>query len=91
MITLGFAAGYSDLATLDSEFPYPSSYIYISGDTGNVVWQNSNGANQYLPNAQSGGLYPIGAKMILSSGTVNGTSRTTTATDIVYLSSAKGV
>jgi hypothetical protein len=91
MITLGFAAGYSDLVTLDVAFPYPSSYVYVSGATGNIVWQNSNGANQYLPNAQLGGLYPIAASMILTSGTVNGTPRTTTATGLVYLSSAKGV
>lgn len=91
MISLGFVGGYSDLATIDSAFPYVSLYIYVSGSSGNIVWQNSAGAAQYLPNAQTGVLYPVGAAKILSSATVNGTLRTTTATNIVYLSSAKGV
>jgi hypothetical protein len=91
MISLGFVGGYSDIASLDALFPYPSLYIYISGSAGNIVWENTIGEAQYLPNAQSGVLYPVGARKILSSGTVNGTSRTTTATNIVYLSSAKGV
>ncbi len=91
MITLGFAGGYSDLATLDETFPYVSSYLYVSGDSGDIVWRNSNGLDQYFPNAQSGGLYPLAASMVLTSATVNETLRTTTATNIVYISSAKAV
>lgn len=86
MITYGFAFGYSDLATIDTNFPKPSCYIYVSGDAGDIVFENSNGDPQYFPNAQANNLYPIGARRILTSATVNGVLRTTTATDLVYCS-----
>ncbi len=91
MITLGFAGGYSDLATLDVAFPHPSAYLFVSTASGNIVFQNTRGENQYFPGAQAGGLYPLGATMVLTNGTVNGTLRTTTATGIVYVSTGKGV
>lgn len=86
MITLGFACGYSDLATIDENFAKPSAYLYVSGDSGDIVFENSNGDPQYFPNAQGNNLYPIAARRILTSGEVNGVERTTSATDIVYLS-----
>jgi hypothetical protein len=86
MISWGFAFGYSDLATLDTLFVKPSIYIYVSGVSGNIVYENSAGVSQYFPGALSGGVYPIAAKRILTSGVVNGVSRTTTATDLVYCS-----
>lgn len=86
MITWGFAFGYSDLATLDTLFPKPSCYLFVSGATGNIVYENTAGEAQYFPNAQGNNLYPIAARRILTSGTVNGTPRTTTATNIVYCS-----
>lgn len=86
MISWGFAFGYSDLVTLDEYFVKPSIYIYVSGATGNVVYENPAGDAQYLPGVMPNGFYPIAARRILTSGTVNGTSRTTTATGLVYCS-----
>jgi hypothetical protein len=86
MITNGFAFGWSDLATIDTNFPYASSYLSISGTAGDIVYENTGGFAQWYPGAIQGFMYPIGAKRILSSGTVNGTLRTTTATGIVYCS-----
>lgn len=92
MITLGFAGGYSDLATLDVAFPHPSAYLYVSAASGNIVFQNTLRQAQYFPAAQAGGLYPLAATMVLTSGTVNGTLRTTTPDmGIVYISTGKGV
>ncbi len=86
MISFGFAFGYSDLATIDVSFPKPSCYLWVSGSTGNIVYENTAGDAQYFPNAQGNNIYPIAARRILTSGTVNGVSRTTTATNIVYCS-----
>lgn len=84
MISYGFAFGYSDYATLDVNFPKPSVYIYVTGTPGDIVYENSAGLAQWLPGAVSSGIYPIAAKRILTSGVVNGTERTTTATGLVY-------
>ena len=46
MITWGFACGYSGLAVVGVNFPKPSSYLYVSGNTGNIVFLNSNGQPQ---------------------------------------------
>ena len=86
MITWGFAFGYSDLATVDVNFPVPSCYIYVGGSAGDIVYLNSAGQAQYFPGAQANNFYPIGALRIVSSAVVNGTTRTTTATNIVYCS-----
>lgn len=86
MISWGFAFGYSDLATVDVLFEKPSCYLWVSGSTGDIVYENSTGSPQFFPNAQGNNIYPIAARRILSTGTVNGISRTTTATNIVYCS-----
>lgn len=86
MISWGFAFGYSDIATLDENFPKPSCYIYVGGATGNIVYLNTAGQAQYFPNAQGNNIYPIAASKILSSAVVNGTERVTTATNLVYCS-----
>ena len=86
MITWGFCFGYSDLATIGVNFPKPSCYLYISGDTGDIVYLNSAGMAQYFPNAQANNIYPIAASQIVASAVVNGVSRTTGATGIVYCS-----
>ncbi|CAB4127716.1 hypothetical protein UFOVP98_3 [uncultured Caudovirales phage] len=86
MISWGFAFGFSDLAVLDTLFVKPSIYIYVSGDAGDIVYENTAGLAQYFPGAQANGLYPIAARRILTSGIVNGNSQTTTATDLVYCS-----
>lgn len=85
MITNGFAFGYSDVATINTAFPFPSLYL-IPGVAGDIVYENNLGQAQWFPAAQAGFMYPIGARRILSSGTVNGTPRTTTASSIVYCS-----
>ena len=85
MISWGFAFGYSDLVTLDVDFVKPSIYIF-AGEAGDIVYENTNGLAQYFPGALEGGIYPIAARKILTSGTVNGTPRTTTASSLVYCS-----
>lgn len=87
MQTNGFVFGLSDLATVDQNFPQPSSYLYVSGSGGDIVFMNTAGNAQYFPDAQANIMYPIGAVRILSSAVVNGVSRTTTATEIAYCSS----
>ncbi len=86
MISWGFAFGYSDLATVDVNFALPSCYLYVAGATGDIVYMNTAGIPQFFSNAQGNNIYPIAALRILSTGTVNGTLRTTTATNIVYCS-----
>jgi hypothetical protein len=86
MITWGFAFGYSDLAVLDVKFVQPSCYLYVSGATGDIVYMNTAGQPQFFSNAQANNIYPIAATMVLTSATVNGTLRTTTATNITYCS-----
>lgn len=86
MISWGFAFGYSDLAVVGATFPLPSCYLFVSGATGDIVYMNTAGIPQFFPNAQGNNIYPIAATKILASATVNGTSRTTTATNIVYCS-----
>ena len=87
MLTLGFAYSYSDVATVGTAFQFASTYIYVQGE-GDIVYQAPDGSAQWLQGA-SVGYHPIGTSLILSSGTVNGVSRTTTATGISYCSSAK--
>ena len=87
MLTLGFAFGYSDVSTIDEKFPHPSSQLHVPGSSGEIVYQNTAGDYQYFPEAQSGVFYPISAVKIVTSATVNGILRTTTATEIVYCSS----
>jgi hypothetical protein len=86
MISWGFAFGYSDLATVGVAFVRPSCYLYVSGATGDIVYMNTAGVPQFFSNAQANNIYPIAATMILASATVNGTLRTTTATNITYCS-----
>ena len=93
MITLGFAFGYSDIVTLDTPFtngtnPIYSSYIYVYGSAGDIVYRNSAGDLQYLPSATLG-YNPIAATEILTTGVVNGVSRDTTATGLAYCASTK--
>lgn len=86
MISWGFAFGYSDLATIDTLFAKPSVYLYVAGVGGDIVYENTLGEAQYFPNSQANNIYPIAARRILTSGTVNGNLRTTAATNIVYCS-----
>lgn len=91
MITLGFAAGYCDVVTIDTALPLTSMYLYVNGTAGDIVFENSAGQAQYFPNAQAGILLPLAASRVVSAATVNGTPRTTTATDIVYMATGKAV
>jgi hypothetical protein len=97
MITWGFVCGYSDLAVTDSLLTmtinnnlttFNASYIQVTGTTGDIVWENNLGIPQYIPNAQPYQLFPVGARRILSSATVNGNVRTTAATNIAWFASA---
>jgi hypothetical protein len=51
---------------------------------GDIVYENSGGTAQWVPGTIEAGIYPIAARRILTSGIVNGTERTTTATGLVY-------
>lgn len=96
MITWGFVVSYSDLATNDAYFTVngenlTASYIYVAGSAGDIVWENAYGEAQYLKDVQPGALMPVGARRILLSGTVNGTPRSTTATNIIWMAGNKAV
>lgn len=95
MITWGFVASYSDAVTIGKPFTTTvnshlltliASYI-IPGTAGDIVWLNALGIPQWLPGAQGGLAYPIGASQIVASGIVNGVSRVTTATNLIYMAS----
>lgn len=102
MITWGFVVSYSDVVTVGQPFTmtingvlttFTSTYVGIeeSGGSGDIVWLNALGIPQWLPNAQAGQYYPIGASQIVASGTVNGVSRTTTATSMLWMASPAAV
>jgi hypothetical protein len=86
MLSYGFAFNYSNIAVAGIAFPYPSCYLYVSGNTGDIVYLNTAGLPQYFANAQANNIYPIAATQILASATINGVLRTTGATNIVYCS-----
>ncbi len=100
MITWGFVASYSDLVTIGQPFTttvngntltLTAQYIVVTGTAGDIVWLNALGLPQYLPGAQSGQAYPIGASKIVASATVNGVVRTTAATNMCWLASPSAV
>jgi hypothetical protein len=102
MITWGFVVSYSDAVTIGSPFTmtingvltsFTATYIGIetSGSSGDIVWLNALGQAQWLPNCQAGQFYPIGASQIVASAIVNGVSRTTTATSLVWMASPSAV
>lgn len=80
----GFTVGYSDLVTIDTPFLVLSSYIYVpTGGTGDIVWLNASGNPQFL-SAAGVGYHPLAASQIVTSATVNGTLRTTSASNMTY-------
>lgn len=87
MITLGFTFSYSDNAVADTAFPYVSTYLLV-GVSGDLVFEAPDGSAQWVRSCPVG-YNPIAAKRILTSGTVNGTPRTTTASNIVYCCAPK--
>lgn len=89
MYTYGKSFGYSDAVILDTNFPHPSTYIYVATTAGNIVYENTAGEQQVLLGAVVG-YHPITARRILSSGVVNGIARTTTAVGLSYCTSAQG-
>lgn len=89
MDTKGFACGYSGAVTLDSAFPNNLSSTYISVQVaGDIVYVNTLGQNQWWPNAFVG-YNPIGAIKILTSGVVDGVSKSTSATGLAWMASGK--
>ncbi len=93
MITWGFVPSYGDAVTVGSPFTingltFVSTYIAVGG-AGDIVWQNNLGEAQWFPNAQAGQVYILGAQKILASATVNGISRTTTATSMSWLATTQ--
>ena len=84
MKIFGRPAGYSDLAVLDQAFLFASTFLRVTGSAGDIVFENTQGEAQFIPAAQQYEELHVAAKRILTNGTVNGTPRTTTATDIQY-------
>lgn len=89
MITYGFVPSYSDAVTIGNSFTlnnqtFVSAYIVV-GTAGDIVWQNAQGQANWFPGAQAGQVYILGATKILSSATVNGTARTTTASNLTWV------
>lgn len=78
MKTKGYTCGYSGLVTLDEDLPHPSAYISVSATAGDIVFVNTAGETQYWPFAFIG-YNPIAAKRILTSATIDGVLRATTA------------
>ena len=100
MITWGFVVSYSDVVTVGQPFtnnasglPLTATYIGINmgGSSGDIVWLNALGIPQWLPGCQAGQFYPIGASQIVASAIVNGVSRTTTATEMIWMASPSAV
>lgn len=89
MVTLGFTFGYSDVAVNGTPFPngQVSTYLYVQ-TAGDIVYQGGDGKAQFLQGAGVG-YHPVSTNLVLSSGTVNGTSRTTTASGIVWCAGGK--
>lgn len=91
MQTWGRVAAYSDVAVNDAAFEidgetFVSQYLFVATG-GNIVYRNAQGNAQYIAAVPNNTLLPIGAQMILASGTVNGTNRTTTASGITWMAS----
>lgn len=97
MYTQGFVPSSSDAITIGKTIsasvagttvPLTTTYIYVgTGGGGDIVWQNSYGDLNWLPGVVAGQTYIMGATKIVASGTVNGTSRTTTASNLTFLAS----
>lgn len=94
MKTWGRVAAYSDVAVNDQAFQiselgdtvFVSQYLFVAVG-GNIVYKNAQGDEQYIAAVPNNTMLPIGAQMILASGTVNGVNRTTTASNITWLAS----
>lgn len=88
MQTFGFSCGFSGEVTLDVALPVPSTYIFLpsTATQGGIVYKNTAGQLQWWPYAVLG-YNPIAATMIVTSGTVDGMSRTTTATPMGWAGS----
>jgi hypothetical protein len=93
MQAFGFICDYSGAVTLDSAFVATkgdstaattqtiSAYISVGGSAGGIVYVDQFGFNQWWPNAFVG-YNPIAATKILTSATIDGVLRTTTATSL---------
>ena len=83
MLTYGFAPSYGDVVTQGVPFTCAVLTLYIVclnvTGAGNIVWINNQGQAQYSDSVPVGWAN-IGATQIVASATVNGVSRTTTAT-----------
>lgn len=92
MYTTGFVPSSSDAVTIGTPFRasvggistlMTSCYLTVGG-AGDIVWRNAYGDLNWLPGAVAGQTYIIGAAAIVATGTVNGVSRTTTATNMTW-------
>lgn len=94
MYTNGFVPVASDAVTIGTLFSgsiagktqnVVASYITVgSTGAGDIVWKNQYGDLNWLPGVVAGQTYVLGAVEIVSSGIVNGVSRTTTASALVW-------
>lgn len=95
MVTWGFVPSYSGAITIGQPFTktyngvtytFTAMYIVVGG-AGDIVWLNALGEPQWLPGCQANQVYILGASQIVSSATVDGVSRTTTATNLTWMGS----
>ncbi len=92
MLQWGFIPRWSDAVTIGSFFTKPNYSQYflaayiVASSAGDIVWENNLGEPQWSPGIQANVPLIIGAQRILSSATVNGNSRTTTASGMVWYS-----
>ena len=84
-IYYGPYATLSDAVTIGTVFQKGlSKYILVAG-AGNIVYENESNELQFIAGVSAGSLLPIVARRIVASGTVRGTPRTTTATNMSWL------
>ena len=84
-IYYGSYAPLADVVVIDTAFPEGYSKYITVGVGGDVVFENGAGELQLIKGVVGGSILPIIASKIVSSGTVRGTARTTTASDMGWL------
>jgi len=72
---------------LDVSFGEMATWIK-SGSAGDVVWYNSKNDEYGVWNVEAGEGWPIACDMIVTSHTIDGTLESTTATNLVWASTA---
>jgi hypothetical protein len=80
-------SGSSSFIQSDKNQNVVSTYVLVL-TSGDIVYENQNGDPQFMQNVPTG-IIPISATKILSSATVRGTSRITTADNMSWMADYK--